>query len=432
MSFSLNGHVSSLLVVFAATLVGVTGLTPEPAEATSSSYCASQQIRAVGNDLRCRASDESRLIRGRASRADRCDQSLERNADRLGSSRHACDVADTEQTAALNSCVVRALADNIGTNGDASGARDAIRDCGYVCPPQDFECLKTTPQQTSGWTYNDVLSEGAHQQLFCKMQRTSTASRSTTGGPRLISENYVAGGLGLSNNQFGASSSYVEGQIACGMCIKATLKDSATKNFSDMNCELTHFSPPDSTNELVFMVTDQCTDPGCVAPDSWLDLDNYGAGANQMVMEDYTWTAVECPVDGPSGSTLPITLAFNQFAINSKFALTVFDSRVPVTSVEFACEAIGGGWQSMPYQSSIGYTNFSQPGCAAEGDLEFKLENVYGEAITWTVLGGLHGGTGGQDFQYLVPTTVQFMARDSAEAPALYPSQTFGSACTEP
>ena len=117
MSFSLNGRLPSLLVAFAATLVGVTGLTPEPAEATSSTRCASKQMRAVGNDLRCRASDESRLMRGRASRADRCDQSLERIADRLGSSRHACDVADTEQTAALNSCVVRALAEHIGTNG---------------------------------------------------------------------------------------------------------------------------------------------------------------------------------------------------------------------------------------------------------------------------------------------------------------------------
>ena len=140
------------------------------------------------------------------------------------------------------------------------------------CDPQDFLCLKATPQQTAGWTYNDVVSGGSHQQLFCKMQSADTFSRSTTNGPKLLSTNLVAAGVGLSNLQFGQSSQFVEGQIACGMCVKAILKPSSAAKFTDMNCENTVFAST-ASSELTFMVVDQCKDDVCVNGGSWLDIE---------------------------------------------------------------------------------------------------------------------------------------------------------------
>lgn len=278
--------------------------------------------------------------------------------------------------------------------------------------------MKKTPVAAGGWTYNDVVSGSSHQQLFCKMQGTATGNRTSSAGPKLISKNLVAGGVGLSNLQFGTTSKYVEGQIACGMCIKATLKDSS-KGFSNMNCELTEFETSGSSKELVFMVIDQCKDDICVDNGSWLDLDNYGAGASEKVMEGYTWTAVECPV-----SDVKITLAFNQFASNSKFVLSVFDSRIPVTEVKYKC---GEDWVDTQYVSSIGYAAWSTA-CSAGEDISFQLVDFYGDTVEWTASGGLPEESGGQTDQYLVETSIQFEAKNS-EATALYPSQTLGSSC---
>ncbi|KAJ1638832.1 hypothetical protein T492DRAFT_941195 [Pavlovales sp. CCMP2436] len=268
-----------------------------------------------------------------------------------------------------------------------------------ACEAQDFGCFSTQPQTSTGWTYNDVISGGAQQQLFCKMQSFDTTMRSTTAGPKLISAGYVAGAVGLSNVQFGASTAWpIAGQLACGMCLKATLTDTGMYN---MNCELDAFDSGTSS-ELTFMVVDQCKDDKCVDNGGgWLDLDSYGAGASLEI------------------------------AWNSQFMFSVFDARVPVVAASFACD--NQGTTVLPYRESVGYVSDYNL-CLDGEDLTFTLTSYYGDILTFTLEGGLPNLPAtkepDQTYQLLVPTDAQFPSQSSTPSPALYPSQGTGGPCT--
>merc|ERR1712113_1176064 len=222
--------------------------------------------------------------------------------------------------------------------------------------------MRTTPVETQGFTYNSV-GQGNPGGLFCKMQLPGPSDRSgkgaSAGVPNVLKFNRVAAGVGLSNYQFKESSFTLPdgtniqakaGQLACGMCLKATFTQAA--GFNNANCELTALEK-NYTKELTFMVFDQCKDAKTCCRDdnfcsddnqygSWLDIDIYG-DADVQKLSTYTWEAVECPV----GDDIKITLAYNQFASATKQAVWPWDTRVPVQSVEYKCNEAADSYNSM-------------------------------------------------------------------------------------
>jgi len=313
------------------------------------------------------------------------------------------------------------------------------------CAAQDFECMRTTPVETQGFTYNSV-GQGNPGGLFCKMQvpgpSDSLSDRSGTGAyagvPNVLKLNRVAAGVGLSNYQFKESSFTLPdgtniqakaGQLACGMCLKATFTQAA--GFNNANCELTALEK-NYTKELTFMVFDQCKDAGTCCRDnrfcsddrmygSWLDIDIYG-DADVEELSDYTWEAVECPV----GDDIKITLAYNQYASRTKQAVWPWDTRVPVQSVEYKCNQEAASYKSMEWADSLGYVMWFSD--CHEGDLlVYRITSIYGEQLEYALTEALPEITDGdQSYQYLRETSVQFASKNDPGPAALYPQQPAG------
>ena len=177
------------------------------------------------------------------------------------------------------------------------------------------------------------------------MQQKGTTNRSSTLGPRGISDGRVFAGVGLSQAQFYAGAENGTGLMACGMCLE--LKARMPK----WDCELTQ--PQTTTSEwpvqtLVVMVVDVCEDDD--GPPSWkewngsraegrcvtghLDVHTFTHNpwtVHKLAVADASWRAVDCPV-----AELPISFVFSiGGTISSRyFVLMLWDTRVQVAKVE--------------------------------------------------------------------------------------------------
>ena len=132
------------------------------------------------------------------------------------------------------------------------------------CQGQNYTCLTSRSQTALGknpafaGTFNDF---GMKNTGFCKLQQLHSHNRSTTLGPRLLTDAHIMGGIGLSQAQFGATGQGdAEGSVSCGMCIEVTAR------MALWNCELTevlsdrHAPSTWPEQKLVVMVMDQCKD----------------------------------------------------------------------------------------------------------------------------------------------------------------------------
>ena len=123
----------------------------------------------------------------------------------------------------------------------------------YWCPNcqgQNFSCLAQRQQIAMGkdpayaGTFNDF---GKVNTGFCNLQQPHSHNRSSTLGPRLLTEARVWGGVGLSQAQFGSGGpgsvtpkgDPLDGMASCGMCLEVSAK------MAMWNCELTE---PDKSN----------------------------------------------------------------------------------------------------------------------------------------------------------------------------------------
>jgi len=288
------------------------------------------------------------------------------------------------------------------------------------CHGANFTCLATSTQEglgqdpAFGGTFNDFGYKG--NTGFCKYQAPAAGSglvNKSSMGPRALSSGRVFAGVGLSQAQFGdmLGNALMDGAVACGMCLEVSAKQAL------WDCDLTQpsnrYEPetwPDQT--VILMVADQCRDYW----DSWsddgttptgncatghLDYDVYPSDGDVswLGIQNLTWRAVECPVDG-----LPIQFAFSS-TTNSQYYLSVhlWDARVPVDRVEIEAECSNGTkfWVDTEF-SSNGWFYQGQSHCLDlvagwPTNVNFRVTSVLGETIqeavsvpidTWTQVEG--------------------------------------------
>lgn len=207
-------------------------------------------------------------------------------------------------------------------------------------------------------TYNSLRQQVG----FCKMQGYDTISRSTSVGPSLFTSGDVQFGIGLSDNQF-------DGRL-CGMCIEILSGENIR---TPLNSSLDVFTNTSITKfPIIAMVFDQCTDPICVKPKSFIDFDVYSETPPvwRGNPHDLKWRAIECPVSyGHHGNykhfieyliCTPSTCNVNDnsFANASAlrdiwnpnyFSLTIRNTRIPIIGVQLNDE-------SLDYVNAFGWT----------------------------------------------------------------------------
>ena len=99
------------------------------------------------------------------------------------------------------------------------------------CKGADFDCLASREQiGLGGWpayggTFNDfgMVNEG-----FCKMQTMVNTNRTSSLGPRLLTDARIFSGVGLSQAQFGTGGllddNVGDGSVSCGMCLEVSAR----------------------------------------------------------------------------------------------------------------------------------------------------------------------------------------------------------------
>lgn len=261
----------------------------------------------------------------------------------------------------------------------ATGGSGTVEVCPYALYDTDAGCV-------GGITYNDFSLPNLG---YCKMQNLGDPARlasglSDTQGPKLLTQNRVSGGAGLAGAQFNYVSSvaalqFTDGQIACGMCIEATVAAPVTPvpyqgsyGFAgSSNCDASAVAwGAANTSTLLLIVMDQCNDASPQCPSGHLDLDIYQSAVGGINSNIVSWRAVECPV----GDDITIALAFNtqlqngvyQLPSQYYFSFNVWDMRVPIASISVLC-ADKTSSVALSFQTANGWTCVSPPYAAYQG-----------------------------------------------------------------
>ena len=206
--------------------------------------------------------------------------------------------------------------------------------------------------------------------------------------PKIFKENRIAATIGLSGNNFNANKNLIfpdgktmavkDGQLACGMCIRAYYEEGTDGGFNEIDCQLqTVTEQGDGTaRELIFMVADQCNDPKCVNNGSWIDIDDMSDASKASTLP-YKWEPVDCPV-GTGDDELKIELALNQIGSKEKYCVWPMNARYPTREAHTRCKG-DSEWKSMDYNINEGYCMYY---ILCDGrDREIKFTSFHADEI---------------------------------------------------
>jgi len=262
------------------------------------------------------------------------------------------------------------------------------------CQGANFTCLTAGLQaalgnaDALGATHNNFALPNSG---FCAMQAHNSSNRSTTMGPKLLTNALVFSGVGLSQAQFGLgvdtslSGTNRDGSIACGMCLEVSAP------MVQWNCELTEVTDEvASMQRVIVMVMDQCFDgwtsfsddgmPLGNCPTGHLDFDVYTDDVGGKNMGNVTWRVVDCPV-----GDLPIQVVFSSGDTPGSsyyFALHLWDLLAPAAKVEVECS--DGSFSLLDYTpNGFGYSGAC--GAVPWPALTLRLTSVYDEQLLSTL-----------------------------------------------